>query len=205
MIATHASLESEPCKEEFAYALQRALTARGANYPVIGLFLGPVESSLIPLAIKTRLYVSVTDSDWKERIVAAAEGRPHNISSPTVAPYYLKLHTAQGGERPFVIEVRPRAGVWAPFIACIPAGEQPRVDPSIMIGPRDLPTDSGMLINTGTGISEDGALWMFSAGNQATPNDSYYIWCKELPSSLIFGVSGRPPQYRVELTATPRI
>lgn len=197
LVATHNSLESEPCKEEFAYALNRALSTRGSQYPVIGLFLGPVDDSLIPAGIKTRLYVSVTDPDWKERIVAAAEGRAASVSSPDVAPYFLKVHTNQAGDRPFAIEVRPRAGVWAPFIACIPAAEQSRVDPSVMIGPRAIPTDSGMLVNTGTELIDDGKLWAFGAGNQATPNDSYYFWCKELPSTLMFGVSGRAPQYQV--------
>jgi hypothetical protein len=196
LIATHNSLESEPCKEEFAYALNRALSTRGSQYPVIGLFLGPVESSLIPAGI-TRLYVSVTDPDWKERIVAAAEGRPSSITPINVAPYHLAVHKNQPGGKPIAIEVRPRAGVWAPFIACIPAGEKDRVDPSIMIGPRDVPTSGGMLINTGSEKSSDGNLWMMAAGNQATPNDSYYIWCKELPTSLMFGVSGRSPQYHV--------
>ena len=75
LIATNNSLASEPCKEEFAYALHRALGSRGEAFPVIGLFLGPTDSALIPPAVATRLYVSITDPDWKERIVAAAEGR----------------------------------------------------------------------------------------------------------------------------------
>src|SRR6266852_4431766 len=36
--ATENSLSSEPCKEEYAYALQRALDARGASYPILPLF-----------------------------------------------------------------------------------------------------------------------------------------------------------------------
>lgn len=200
LIATHNSLESEPCKEEFAYALNRALSTRGAKYPVIGLFLGPVDDSLIPSGIKTRLYVSITDPDWKERIVAAAEGRTTNVNAPNVAPYYLKVHSNQPGEKPLAIEVRPRAGVWAPFIAVIPFGEKDGVDPFIMIGPRDVPTNGGMLVNTGSEKSADGNHWFMVAGNQATPNDSYYIWCKQLPTSLMFGVNGRQPQYQVQFS-----
>jgi hypothetical protein len=198
-VATTNSLQSEPCKEEFAYALDRALKARGVQYPVIGLFIGPVDHALIPPAIKTRLFVSVTDPDWKERIVAAAEGRQHSLAKLKVEPYYLRIHAGQPGDRPFAIEVRPRAGVWAPFLAAIPIDEKDQVDPWIMIGPRDIPTNSGMLVNTGAERSGDGKLWLMGAGNQATPTESYYIWCKTLPKVLIFGVSGRPPQYQVSL------
>ncbi|MEE8389378.1 MAG: hypothetical protein V3S14_01090, partial [Anaerolineae bacterium] len=114
LLASANSLQSEPCKEEFAYALGRALKTRGNHYPVIALFLGPVDEALIPPAITTRLFVSSTDPDWKERIVAAVEGRDLQVSMASVEPYHIQVHSNQGGEKPFAIEVRPRAGVWAP-------------------------------------------------------------------------------------------
>jgi hypothetical protein len=197
LIATNNSLASEPCKEEFAYALQRALSTRGEAFPVIGLFLGPTEPTLIPAAIRSRLYVSITDPDWKERIVAAAEGRQHESTRPDVTPYYLHVHQNLPGDRPLAIEVRPRAGVWAPFIACIPLAERDTVAPFKMVGPRDVPTNTGMLVNSGDEASPDGRMWIMFSGNQCTPTESYFIWCKRLPSSLVFGVSGRQPQYTV--------
>ncbi len=199
LIATQNSLQSEPCKEEFAYALQRALGQRGADFPVIALFLGPVDNALIPAGIKTRLFVSITDPDWKERIVAAAEGRKLKISPIDVQPFVLRVHEHQKGDRPLAIEVRPRAGVWAPFFAAIPSAEKDIVDPHVMVGPRDVPTGSGMLVNCGDGLSNDGLWWVRIAGNQATPTTSYYIWCKQLPSQLAFGVNGGNPQYTVRL------
>lgn len=188
LVATNNSLQSEPCKEEFAYALSRAIDSRGADFPVIGLFLGPVDSALIPPAIKTRLYVSITDPDWKERIKAAAEGQPHAATKALVQPFYAHVHTNQAGPKPIAIEVRPRAGVWAPFLAAIPFSEKVTVNPNIMIGPRDVPTSGGMLVNTGS--EQHGHLWLMVAGNQSTPTESYYVWCDALPSSLIFGVNG---------------
>jgi len=197
LVATNNSLASEPCKEEYAYALDRALNIRGQNYPVIALFLGSVDQSLIPAGIRTRLYISITDPDWKERIVAAAEGRAYQIQRQQIQPFYIHVHRNQSGSKPIAIEVRPRAGVWAPFIAAIPMVEKEKVDPNIMIGPRDVPTNSGMLINCGEGVSPDGKMWVMSAGNQATPTESYYIWCKSMPSMLVFGVNGRAPQFTV--------
>jgi hypothetical protein len=199
LIATQNSLASEPCKEEFAYALDRALNNRGKNFPVIGLFLSNVDNTLIPASIRTRLYVSITDPDWKERIVASAEGRNHILIKEEILPYYLKIHNGQFGNRSYAVEVRPRAGVWAPFLAAILKSEKDVVNPHIMIGPRDVPTNSGMLVNCGEGESPDGHLWFMFAGNQATPTESYYMWCDKLPTTFIFGVNGREPQFNVTL------
>lgn len=202
IVATHNSLESEACKEEFAYALNRALSTRGATFPVIALFLGPVEDTLIPAGIKTRLYVSVADVDWKDRIVAAAENRVPLIDKPDVAPYVIKVHENVGHTR-FAIELRPRAGVWAPFFVAIPLAEREVLTPSIMVGPRDVPTSGGMLVNMGESATPDGKWWAMFAGNQASPTTSYFLWCAELPSVLLFGSDGRPPQYSVTLGAGP--
>jgi hypothetical protein len=200
LIATTNSLASEPCKEEFAYALDRALKTRGDAFPVIALFLTHADDNLIPAGIRTRLYLSVTDPDWKERIVAAAERRGHVATRQEVQPYCLRVHSEQPGDKPLAIEVRPRAGVWAPFVAAIPLAEKDTVQPSIMIGPRDVPTSSGMLVNCSSGEpSKDGSMWVMGAGNQSTPTESYYIWCKELPTRLVFGVNGRPPQFDVRI------
>lgn len=197
LVASHNSLASEPCKEEFAYALDRALRSRGDAFPVIALFLTHADPSLIPAAIRTRLHVSITDPDWKERITAATERRNLAVARPEVLPYLLRVHEIPGGSRPLAIEVRPRAGVWAPFMAAIPMAEKDRVQPFIMIGPRDVPTDTGMLMMTGEGPSPDNSQWFLCAGNQCTPTESYYIWCHALPSTLLFGVNGRQPQFTV--------
>jgi len=71
--AMQSSLGSEACREEYAYALDRAWKSRGAAFPVIALFPATVDEALIPAGIRIRLHVSLRDPDWKERIVAAAE------------------------------------------------------------------------------------------------------------------------------------
>ena len=52
LVATENSLASEPCREEFAYALDRALHTRGEVFPVIALFPRRVDHDLVPPAIK---------------------------------------------------------------------------------------------------------------------------------------------------------
>lgn len=194
LYATQASLGSEKCKEEFAWALDRALKKRGSNFPIIALFPGPVDNELIPAGIKTRLFVSITDPDWKERIVAAIEGRQASITKPQIEPYALTIH--KNGEE-YTIEVRPRAGTWSPFLAAIPIDEKEAVSPRLMHGSTNRIPTSGILMNTGEGTSNDGKLWITFAGNEATPTQSYYIFCKKLPSILVFGINGGQPQYQV--------
>lgn len=199
LYATQNSLGSESCKEEFAYALDRALGTRGQNFPVIGLFPGPVDNNLIPAGIRTRLYVSLTDPDWKERIKAAAEGRAPSIARPTVDPYFIKVHTAQAQTgKSYSIEVRPRAGTWSPFFAGVPMNEKPSINPSIMQAPSGRPEIGGPLFMYREGTTSDGVWWLMSARNEATPTQSYFIHCDELPSKLVFGVDGGQPQYLVD-------
>lgn len=194
LYATQASLGSEACKEEFAYALDRALQTRGSDFPVIALFPSTVDSQLIPAGIRTRLFVSLTDPEWKERIVAAAEGRQAAISRPNVDPFEITLHRASDPR--IAIELRPRAGSWAPFFAAIPAGEQTAVDPTLGHGPAKRLPGAYMLMSTGEFTSQDGLWFIKFAGNEATPTQSYFVFCKELPSLLIFGVQAGV-QYQV--------
>jgi len=197
-IASHNSLSSEPCKEEFAYALDRALKDRGSTYPVIALFLSEVDKSLIPASIRTRLYISIVDPDWKERVAAAVEGRQHTVIRSHINPYFIKVHKLKNR---FAIEVRPRAGVWAPFVAGIPIKEKDLVEPYIMIGPANIPTESGVM-NDGERKDFEGEWWGLYAMNQVTPIQSCYVWCNKLPTVLVFGVLDGIPQYQVKFEET---
>lgn len=184
IFATQNSLGSEACREEFAYALDRALRSRTETFPVIALFSGSVDSLMLPAALRTRLCVSATDPDWKERIKAAAERRGPQVAGVVVEPFHLARHTAPDGRH--VIEVRPRAGTWAPFIAAIPAAEKSAVQPSLLHGPAGRVPMGGALFNAG---EETQAQWHLAfASNEATPTMSYFIFCKALPSQLHFGV-----------------
>ena len=188
LVATQASLGSEQCREEYAYALDRALNSRSTTFPVIALFPATVDQALIPAGIRTRLYVSLRDPDWKERIVAAAEHRAADVHRPRVAPYHLTVHQQSPPSSGYVIEVRPRAGSWSPFVAAVPLLEKDRVKPHIMHGAPGCPPTLTMLFGTGEGTNTE---WAFCfAQNEATPTMSYYISCSELPSKLLFGADG---------------
>ena len=112
MFATQASLGSEPCREEYAYALDRALNTRTGSFPVAAIFQGRIDPALLPAGLRSRLCVSLTDADWAERIAASAEGRAHEVTGASIEPFQMTTHARQGGG--FDIEVRPRAGSWHP-------------------------------------------------------------------------------------------
>jgi len=197
--ATQSSLLSEKCKEEYAYALDRALSTRGKGFPVIGLFPSSVDDSLIPRGIKSRLYVNLRDPDWKERIVSAVEGRSPDVEKRTVQPYHMKIHSIDKRENKYALEVRPRAGVWSTFIIAIPFTEKDKVSPHIRHGSSNKVPGTSILHSSGKGQSNDGKWYHMNAGNEASPTQSYYMLCKELPSKIIFGVNGGAPQYCVSL------
>ena len=189
--ATSASLSSEACREELAYALARALDARGEVFPLIGLFPATIAQDLIPAAIRSRFYVSLTDPHWVERVSAAAERRHPRLVEEPLAPYRLRVHanSVRKGEG-HCIEVHPRAGAWSPFIVGIPVSEKTTVNPSLLVGPRGRVPSSGVVFGCRRGPDPAGNWWLITAQGEATPTQSLYIMCDTLPSTLVFGVDG---------------
>jgi len=195
LFATQNSLGSERCREEFAFALDRALSTRGGGYPIIGLFPAAVDIGLVPASVRVRLCVSVTDPDWKERIKAAAEGRAPDVARPRIDPFQVRVHAIAGPPASYAIELRPRAGTWTPFFAAIPIAERETARPHILRGAANRVPMGGMLEMAGEVASNDGREWIMFAGNEATPTMSYYVFVQHLPSELAFGVFNGQPQY----------
>lgn len=206
IFATHNSLASPACKEELAYALDRALNKRGERFPVIALFPSRVDQALIPPAIRVRLHVSLTDPDWKERTVAACENRSLRQATEAIEPYVFKIHLADQNAKSLrgynhVIEVRPRAGVWSPFFVAIPEDELSKVGFDVNVGATDrVPGLPEVKFNFRRG--QQGPLYIESRLEEATPTRSIYVYCKEFPSVLHFGTLGAPPQYQAAITRT---
>lgn len=198
--ATQASLGSEACKEEFSYALDRALHSRGENYPIIALFPNHVDRSLIPAGIRTRLFVSLTDSDWKERITAAVEERPQQIAHQQLQPYHIQIHPYEGppSDSKWVIELRPRAGTWNPASVVIPFDEKERVAPEIWRGAAGRVPIASAIIK-GEGTANNGQLFFLYTYDEITPTQSLFVFCKSLPTKIGFGVHEGKPQYIVAL------
>lgn len=188
--ATTNSLTSQPCREELGYALNRALQNRGQAYPIIGIFPGSVDRSLIPQAITSRLYVSLEDKHWVERVKAATEHRAPAIPRDQFEPFALKIHDftdGQGRQRK-VIEVRPRAGHWPAVIFSYPKTEHTALDPLVLAGPSgQVPMACMTSISNGDGHHDGIEILYFICSNGASPTQSCYFVCNQLPSSLTFG------------------
>ena len=68
----------------------------------------------------------LTDEDWIERVVQGVSGRGiGRQQAERIDPYELRLYPPGERRRDFIIEVRPRVGVWSPFIAAVPTSEEP--------------------------------------------------------------------------------
>ena len=124
----------------------------------------------------------------KEKRWSRMKNRQAEIPNIRFDPFYLKVHELRMGEhgtRTYSIEVRPRAGRWAPFLCAIPLKEKDIVSPSMFHGPSNIVPAPGIVLNGKTGPSKE--WWILSASDESTPFQSYYIFCNELPSRLIFG------------------
>ena len=188
LFTTPNSIGSEPCREEFAYALDRALNTRGGPFPLVAVVQGPFARTDLPAALRVRLCVSTDDSDWVERVVAAAEGHAPDISRPSVDPYILRIHYFETRHGPRIaLELRPRLGAWSPFIAAIPADERENVQPSLYHGPAGTVARDSMLRRPAR--HEVSGWFGMAADNEATPTQSYYLHCNQLPSRVLFGVN----------------
>lgn len=189
--ATQNSLSSEPCREELSYALDRALSSRGEEFPMVALFPSSVEHHLIPASIRVRLFVTLSDPDWKERTIAAIEGRPFSTATAYVHPFVMQSISPAPEPFKYVIEFRPRAGVWYPFVFAVPAAEKDRTGFSLRCGPpRRVPSLGGIVFKRDEGLSPSGRWYFELGGEAASPTNSYYAFLMEMPSVLLFGQEG---------------
>jgi hypothetical protein len=95
--------------------------------------------------------------------------------------------------------MRPRAGTWAPFFCAIPLNEKEKINPMILSGPKGNIPMAGVQMMAGEGESDDKKWWIMYSGNEATPTTSYFLFCKELPSQIVFGINGGKPQYLITM------
>lgn len=122
LLVTENSLRSEPCQEELAYALDRTLRTRGQNWPMIGLFPQPIDRSLIPSAIATRLYVELSNNDWADQIIAGISHSQPLPSSEQLLPFGMQVERTGTRVR---LEVWPRTGTWTNFGVAVKTEDLP--------------------------------------------------------------------------------
>jgi hypothetical protein len=209
ILATENSLSSEPCLEELAYALDRALRTRGTDFPLIGIFPAPIDRALIPSAIATRLYVTLQQPDWALLVAAGAQKRKPGAATGTVPPFVAKFYDGDGSP---VLEIRPRSGRWYPCIVGVPKDGALKVG-MVMPGPSGHPTLSGM-VSTGSGeivLSSRGSgendRWSFVSAYHAIDalNSLYVTFEGPLRGEIVFGSGEEGGEYFImKLENIPR-
>lgn len=191
---TENSLRSEPCQEELAYALDRALRSRGSEFPLIGLFPGAMDRELIPSAIATRLYVNLRENDWVQQVCDGVAGL-RGASIPPPEPYGHALHPIDGD---YVLEVWPRTGHWAPTYAIVAEAEKHKMK-SLTRAPRGVL--DGMRAFTGGEGTQHG-FYGRSLGDAVDAVNVAQIRFSELPEWVEFGPESGP-RHRMTFAAKP--
>ncbi|MBJ7440550.1 MAG: toll/interleukin-1 receptor domain-containing protein [Sphingopyxis sp.] len=190
---TKNSLCSEPCQEEIAYALDRALRQGRNSFPLIGIFPQPIDRSLIPSAIATRLYVNLTAPDWKEQIIEGAARAKLDRTAAPPSPLGYQLHHM---EKWTVLEVWPRAGNWCPFFVRVSGDDRPALS-NLSHGPRGVITGTCMI--TTTGLTQEGDTTFIRTTDPIDSARTAHIFLNHIPSKIEFGPAGGQDYYELEL------
>jgi hypothetical protein len=187
IVVSKHSLDSQPCREEIAYALDRALDARGNTYPLMGIFVEHIDRDLIPSAIRTRLYVTLESDEWVERIRSGTHGELPNIAPRTILPHSITLHRDAGGHA-LVVEARPRSGHWNPCAVRVPASERHLIDGVIVRPSKKVPTLGARKFREGQD-PKDSQWWLYDGGEASTasPSMSMYAFFNGAPTRLLVG------------------
>lgn len=180
---TENSLNSEPCQEEIAYALDRTLRTKGAGYPLFGIFPRSLDRSLVPSALATRLFVNLTDPTWKSQIADSLKGKRAAPDLSQVKPYVCKWHDT-GDD--LILEMRPRSGRWTPAVVLVEGPDRDTFK-SFMVGPRDYPNMNG--IYSGAPI-ETNNVKGFGTDMLVNSETSIYASFHTKPTKVMFGEDG---------------
>jgi hypothetical protein len=184
-LLTPASLASKACQEELSYAIQRTIETKDTSFPLIGL-LHNVSIRDVPVALRVRLCVNLSNPDWVEEIRAGLESRPPAKVIDSLNEIIVKTHDHYLGESSRkAIEIHPRFGelrYWR--FAFDIDGPQP-------IGIGHGPANGGGISNMKSSYirseikSPDGkTMMLYGAGDQISASTSAYaIFSDNLPTN----------------------
>lgn len=181
---TKNSLESEPCLEEIAYALDRCLRTRGGAFPIVGIFPEPLDREIIPSAIATRLYVTLQDGDWARSVSDGLGQTRRSFQAPPVDPFFMKTYKV---DEEFVLEVRPRAGAWYNAAILVPEEER-KLFTNYWPGPKGRPKKFGSKTGGGsTGTAGERKFVGENISDVVNTQVSAYAWFSAPPSLIMLG------------------
>lgn len=187
-LLTQKSLSSQPCREELAYALDRALGARGADFPLIGL-LHQVPIADVPAPLRVRLCVNLRNPDWIEQVRASLQNKPAPRAAPDTAKFKLHPHNSYLGNRDLrAVEIASRFEEIPYWRIAYPAsGPQPV---NFGVGPAGGGGISSVHHSVVEGtVDIAGVPMQFrGAGDSITPSiAAYIVFQHRFPARLYFG------------------
>jgi hypothetical protein len=187
IVLTPNSIRSEPCIEELSYALDIALSDKGAEFPIFAL-LHNVSPSEMPLALKIRLCIPIENNNWTEQVVAAATKVPTGFIPSNLNDFILKEHSIQND---FYMEIRPRFNRISPFMIAVDYEEKESGNVTdFEVGPANqIPSGVPMyMVREGESTLLDGThVWVYQANNEANSTTSYFLFYKNCPKRIWFG------------------
>lgn len=187
-LITPNSLQSQPCREELEYAVNRAIQSKSSTFPLIGLVTHGVSFADVPISLRVRLCVSLTSPNWIEEIRAGLELRPPKlIDTPQTRYIYRVTQTFNGTNITTTIEIRPRFNEVHFWRVALPPTCTVQ---SFGVGPAGSGHTTGMLqaVLQGMGGELNGRpVQLIGAGSVLTPGTSAFIFVTGTPEFVAFG------------------
>jgi hypothetical protein len=187
IVLTHNSFKSEPWIEELSYALDRALSTNGSEFPLFALLHG-ISASQLPPALKIRLYIPLENNNWVDQVVTAAYRKLAGFTpSGHDECVVLKHSTADG----IALEIHPRFERISPFAGAVDYDE--KASGNIM---RCSPGPAGKVpsghvahnrLDSETTLTDGTRAWVWGADDEANSTFGYYLFYKLCPKRVWFG------------------
>lgn len=187
IVLTPNSINSQPCVEELAYALDRALSAKSGDFPLFAL-LHKVPASSMPPALKIRLCIPLENNNWIDQTVSAVEKKPSGFVPSGLNNWVFTEHKTDDG---FALEIRPRFDRISPFGIAVDLDEKKSGNvTSSSLGPAgQIPTGfvAHSRIDSETTLTDGTKAWVWGADNEANSTFSYFLFYKTKPKRIWFG------------------
>ena len=198
-LITSNSLQSQPCREELEYAVNRAIQAKDSVFPLIGLVVPSVLFDDVPISLRVRLCVNLSSPNWIEEIRAGLELRPPRLIDTSQTRYiYNVTQSFNGTSVTTTIEIRPRFNEVHFWRVALPTNCTIQ---NFGVGPANTRQITGILEMTMEGMTGEvngRQARLIGAGTRLTPGTSAYIFVTGNPDFIAFGTAneafGMPTQ-----------
>jgi len=188
ILLTGNSLKSGPCMEELAYALDRAIEAKGEQFPMFALMTNSITSKDLPPSLKARLCIPLINNDWKKQVEAACHQRTTGFTPQNLSDFVMTEHITDNG---FCLEIRPRFDRIAPVAIVVDIDE--KLSGNVFdssLGPAGrVPTGfvAHSRIDSETTLTDGNKAWVWGADNETNSTYSYFLFYKSRPKRIWFG------------------